>query len=310
MGRRDTGVVTPHQQRAVWPALPFVEWKDTLDTLHMFTQVVGKVRLALSPAEPEWGQVPLYPTARGLSTSVMPWNDMSLDLEFDLLAHELVLRNSRGRVTRIPLTGRSVARFYREVMDALDVMGVKVAIWPVPVEIPNPIPFEEDERDTYDPSAVERFFDVLTRVARVLHEHRAEFRGRTSPVNFFWGTFDLANARYSGAPATPPEGADVIIRGSYDVEQIVAGFWPGDERFPESAFFAYAYPKPDGVEHASVEPPSAAWNEETGLFVVRYEDVRAADDPTYAIHTFLDSTYTACATLRGWSPALVQRNFA
>jgi hypothetical protein len=291
-----------------WPALPYPEWKDTLDTLHMFTQVVGKVRLALAPDEPQWAQVPLYVTARGLSTSMMPWEDTALDMEFDFVDHELIVRTSPGEVVRIALAGHSVVQFYREVTAALEKLGVNVAIWPMAVEIPDPIPFEQDERDSYDASAVERFFDALTRVTRLMHEHRAEFRGRTTPVHFFWGTFDLANSRYSGEKATPPPGADSITRRSYDVEQITCGWWPGDARLEEPAFYAYAYPQPDRIDRASVGPAGAFWSSEHGLFLLRYDDARAFSDPRAAVREFFDSTYTACAALLGWSPALVQRN--
>jgi hypothetical protein len=274
----------------------------------MFTQVAGKIRLALAPEEPQWAQVPLYPTARGLSTSAMPWQDGSLDIEFDLLAHELVIRTSPGAVVRIPLTDRSVARFYADVMSALEKLGVNVSIWPMPVEVADPIPFEQDDQHaTYDPRAVEQFFDVLTRVARILHEYRAEFRGRTSPVQFFWGTFDLANTRFSGVPAPPPPDADVILRRAHDTEQIAVGFWPGDGRFEEAAFFAYAFPQPEEIERTTVTPPSAFWSAEQGLFLLRYDDARAEPDPGTAIRDFFDSSYTACAALMGWSPDLVER---
>jgi hypothetical protein len=291
-----------------WPALPYAEWKDTLDTLHMFTQVVGKVRLALAPDEPQWAQVPLYVTARGLSTSMMPWDDTALDIEFDFIDHDLVVRTSPGEVVRIALAGHSVAEFYREVMAALEKLGVNVSIWPVPVEIPDPIPFEKDERNSYDASAVARFFDALTRVTRVMHEHRSEYRGRTSAVHFFWGTFDLANARYSGETAAPPPGADSITLRSYDVEQITCGWWPGDARFEEPAFYAYAYPQPARIERATIAPANAFWSGEAGLFLLRYDDARAASDPGAVLREFFDSTYTACASLLGWSPGLVQRN--
>jgi hypothetical protein len=289
-----------------WPPLPYEPWKETLDTLHMFTQIVGKVRLELAPDEPQWAHVPLYPTARGLWTSAMPWADGSIDMEFDLIDHVLVIRASRGAVVRVPLVDRSVADFYREVMAALDEVGVNVAISTTPDEFANPIPFPDDRvHHSYDREAVGRFFDALNRAAAVLHEHRSAFRGRTSPVQFFWGSFDLANSRYSGAPAEPPPGADMILRRSYDVEQITAGFWAGDERIPEPAFFAYAYPQPEGVQHASIGPDRAFWSGEHGLFLLRYDDVRTEPEPAASVRQFLESTYSACASLLGWSPSLV-----
>jgi Family of unknown function (DUF5996) len=290
---------------SAWPALPYTEWRDTLDTLHMFTQIVGKVRLALAPDEPQWGQVPLYLTARGLSTSAMPWADGTIDIEFDLVGHELVIRASHGLVKRIPLTDRSVADFYREVMADLDQLGVNVSIYETPVEFADPIPFPDDDtHKTYDPGAVARYFDALGRVAAVMHEYRGRFRGRTSPVHFFWGTFDLANTRYSGAPAEPPPVADPITRASYNVEQISVGFWPGDERIAEAAFFAYGYPKPDQIAEAAIDPGPAFWSEENGLFLLRYDDMRGEPDPLAAIRQFFDSSYQACASRLGWSPSL------
>jgi len=289
----------------VWPALPYGEWRETLDTLHMFTQIVGKVRLRLAPDEPEWAQVPLYPTARGLSTSAMPWADGTIDMEFDLIDHELVIRASQGGVARIPLAGRSVASFYREFMAELDTLGVNLSIYTMPVEFANPIPFPDDEvHHSYDRDAVRRFFDGLSRIAAVMHAYRARFRGRTSPVSFFWGSFDLANARYSGAPAEPSADADVITRRSHDAEQIVVGFWPGDERTPEAAFFAYGYPQPEGIDDATIAPDNTYWSAEQGLFILRYDDLRRESEPEVVLRRFFDSTYEACASRLGWSPSL------
>jgi hypothetical protein len=289
-----------------WPALPYGEWRDTLDTLHMFTQIVGKVRLALAPDEPQWAQVPLYPTARGLSTSAMPWDDGTIDMEFDLIDHELVVRASHGAVARVSLLEHSVADFYRDVLAELEHLGVHLSIYTMPVEFAAPIPFPDDTaHHSYDRDAVGRFFDALSRAAAIMHEYRARFRGRTSPVHFFWGSFDLANSRYSGAVAEPPADADVIMRRSHDVEQIVIGFWPGDERIPETAFFSYAYPQPDRIAHASIAPEPAFWSDEHGLFLLRYDDMRSSSDPDAAARQFFDSTYTACATLLSWSPTLV-----
>jgi hypothetical protein len=236
----------------------------------------------------------------------MPWADRSIDMEFDFIDHVLVVRDSHGALARISLEDRSVADFYREVMRTLDDIGVNVSIRTMPSEFANPIPFPDDEQHhSYDREAVGRFFDALSRVAAVMHEHRGRFRGKTSPVHFFWGTFDLANTRYSGAPADPPPDADLIIRRSHDAEQIAAGFWAGDDRFQEAAFYAYAYPQPEGIEHAAIGPPPAFWNAEQGLLLLRYEDVRTAPDPAASVREFLQSTYAACASLLGWSPSLV-----
>jgi hypothetical protein len=288
-----------------WPSLAYTDWRETLDTLHMFTQIVGKVRLALAPDEPQWAQVPLYPTARGLSTSAMPWADGTIDIEFDLIDHVLVIRASHGGLARVALVDHSVAEFYADVMAALDRLGVNISIYETPVEFANPIPFPDDvTHRSYDRAAVARFFDALGRVAAVMHEYRARFRGRTSPVHFFWGTFDLANTRYSGAAAEPPPDADPITLRSYDVEQITVGFWPGDERIPESAFFAYGYPQPAGIQDVPIAPANARWSAEHGLFLLPYDDVRRAPKPELAVREFFDTTYAACAALMGWSQSL------
>ena len=282
-----------------WPDLPYESWRPTRDTLHLYTQVVGKLRLALSPFEPQWANVPLYLTARGLTTSPVPWESGTFDAEFDLFDHALVLRTSGGGVTRVPLRG-AVADFHAAVMEALRGLGIDVSISELPSELPDPIPFPLDRvHDTYDGAQAQRFFQVLVRVDVVMKRHRARFRGRTSPVQFFWGSFDLANTRYSGRPATPPPGVGTIMRLSEDAEQVCAGFWPGDPRTPVPAFFAYGYPRPPEIEAA------AGWVEEAGLFLLPYAEVRAAPDPGAALLDFLERTYKACATRLGWDADLV-----
>ena len=292
-------------QVSEWPDLPFEPWRPTKETLHRYTQVIGKVRLALSPFEPEWANVPLYVTARGLTTSPVPSGTGTFDAEFDLFDHVLVLRTSEGGLARVALRG-AVADFYRAVMEALAGLGVSVHVSELPSEIPDPIPFPVDrEHHTYDGAQAHRFWQVLARVDMVMKRHRARFRGRTSPVHFFWGSFDLANTRFSGRPATPPPGADTIMRYSEDAEQICAGFWSGDDRMPAPAFFAYGYPRPDGIERSAPRPSAARWAEDQGLFLLPYDAVRAAPVPAAAILEFLDSTYDACAASLGWSPDLV-----
>jgi hypothetical protein len=287
-----------------WPELPYRAWRDTRDTLHMYTQVVGKLRLALAPFEPQWAEVPLYLTARGLTTSPMPLGLRTLEVNFDLIDHRLYLATSDGDVRRITLGPRTVAAFYREFVNALDELDAGVEFTAAPSEVPDPTPFAEDTRHgSYDADAVNRFFRVLSQVDLVLKEHRASFRGRHTPVQFFWGTFDLAYTRYSGRDAEP-YGDDVIMRRGTDAEQIAAGWWPGSEQFPEAAFFSFAYPKPDGIEREEVSPAGAAWNGDLGEFILRYDDARAAPDPRAAILEFLDRTYDIAARLCRWDPAL------
>lgn len=289
-----------------WPALPYEEWRPTRDTLHMYTQIIGKLRLAQSPFEPEWGNVPLYLTARGLSSSPVPVGLRSFDTEFDFFDHALVVRTTEGGVERIPLRGQAVAEFYEEVRQALGRLGMAITITDRPCEVPDPIPFPRDTvHQTYDPDSAHRFWQVLSRIDVVMKRHRAEFRGRTTPVQLFWGTFDLANTRYSGRPASPPPGADTIMRFSEDAEQISAGFWPGDERTRYPAFYAYGYPRPAGIELATVQPAQARWDENSGLFLLAYDAVRTAPDPEQAILDFLGSTYEACAERMGWSVDLI-----
>jgi hypothetical protein len=287
-----------------WPELPYSEWKDTCATLHMYTQVIGKLRLALSPFEPEWANVPLYVTARGLSTSPVPAGGRTFDAEFDFIDHALVVRSTDGGTERRPLGG-SVAEFYEDVVRILRSLQVEVAISIIPSEVSNPIPFPDDRiHNTYVPAHVERFHQALTRVDAALKAYRAGFRGRTTPVHFFWGSFDLAVTRYSGRPAQPAPGAGVIERMSGDAEQICAGWWPGNERVPYPAFFAYAYPRPEGIESATVRPWEGVWDAVAGEFLLPYEAARSAADPQRAILDFLTSTYEAGAELLGWDPEL------
>jgi hypothetical protein len=272
----------------------------------MYTQVLGKLRLALSPFEPQWGNVPLYVTARGLTTSPLPVGLRTLDAELDLIDHVLVLRTSDGRIERRPLGG-SVADFYRDVMSALATVQIDVSISVLPSEVANPIPFPDDTTHaTYEPAQAARFFQVLSMVDLVLRQHRAGFRGRTTPVHFFWGTFDLALVRYSGRPATPPPGGGVIGRFGGDAEQVCVGWWPGDERLRNAAFFAYAYPKPEGIEQATIAPAGAAWSAEAGEFILPYDTARADSDPRQAILDFARSTYASGAALMGWDSDLTQ----
>jgi hypothetical protein len=287
-----------------WPELPYEAWRATRDTLHMYLQIVGKVRLALAPMEPQWGQVPLYVTARGLNTSPIPHPAGVFDIDVDFVDHVVAVRTVRGSVKRIQLEPRSVAAFYDEFMAALADAGVPVTITELPSEVPNPIPFPDDvEHASYEPELANRFWRALVSADAVLKEHRAQFPGKTSPVQFYWGSFDLAYYRFSGRPVTPPPDADVITRYGGDAEQAGAGFWPGDARLTEPAFFAYTYPRPDGIEQAEIEPAAARWSVELGEFLLPYEAVRTAADPRRALLDFLETTYQAGAHFAGWGPS-------
>jgi hypothetical protein len=289
-----------------WPEIPYEAWKQTKDTLHMYTQVIGKLRLVLSPPEPEWAHVAMYVTARGLTTGPIPYEGRTFQVDFDLIDHALTISASDGGSHRIALVPRTVADFYDLVMNGLRSLGLTVEISTMPQEVSDPIPFPEDTvHHSYDPDAVTRFWRVLVQVDTVIRVHRASYFGRSSLVNFFWGTFDLACTRYSGRPAEPPPGAGIIHRRSADAEQICAGFWPGDDRYAHPAFFSYIYPKPDGFERAQVLPPAASWRDEMGEFALPYDDIRTGPSPANDLLAFLTSTYDAGATLAGWEPRSV-----
>jgi hypothetical protein len=292
--------------REVWPELPYTAWKDTLDTLHMKVQVVGKVRLALTPPEPQWANVALYVTARGLTTTPMESGDIIFQVDVDLIDHQVVIKTTGGAARHIGIGDGSVAAFYADFMSHLKGLGVDVHFRAEPDEVPDPIPFAEDTVHTaYEPEWANRFFRLLSRVDLVLKEHRSRFMGRTSAVHFFWGSFDLACTRFSGRPAEPPPGAGLIARRSEDAEQICVGFWPGNQRFPDAAFVSYTYPKPEGIERVAIQPAGAGWNTELGEFALRYEDVRKSPSPRDQILRFCESTYAAGARLRGWDGNLV-----
>ena len=294
------------QTATAWPALPYEVWRGTRDTLHMYTQILGKLRLALSPFEPQWAHVTLYVSSRGLTTSPIPVGLRTIDLELDLLSHELVARSSDGALFRRPLGG-AVADFYREVTQVLQRMHVDVSISTMPQEVSDPIPFPDDRvHSTYDEAHATRFFQVLSMVDVVMKEHRARFRGRTSPVHFFWGTFDLALARYSGRRIEPPADSGFLARLGGDAEMVCGGWWPGDERTTHSAFFAYAHPAPEGIEAVKVHPASAAWSAGAREFLLPYDSVRAERDPHQAILDFLGSTYDGAAKLLGMDPGLTE----
>ncbi len=244
-----------------WPALPFDSWKDTCETLHMWTQVVGKVRLALTPLVNHWWNVPLYVTARGLTTSRIPYGARAFELTFDFLARELVLETSEGTVKKLALQPQTVADFYRDCMAMLRDEGIEVKIWHMPVEVPNPIPFDQDTvHRSYDAEKAEVFWRILLTVDAAFQQFRAEFIGKASPVHFFWGSFDLAVSRFSGRKAPERPGADPITREAYSHEVSSVGWWPGGGNVAGPAFYSYAAPAPEGFSSARVRPDAARWD--------------------------------------------------
>jgi uncharacterized protein DUF5996 len=289
-----------------WLPLPYAEWRETRDTLHRYTQIVGKLRLALSPFEPHWMNVPLYVTARGLTTSPMPVGSRTLEASFDFIDNTLVLASSDGGVERRVLGG-TVADLYADLMRGLDRLRVEVRLSLVPSEVDDPIPFPRDRtHQAYDPAQALRFHDVLSRIDAVLKEHHAAFFGKSPPVCFFWGTFDLAVVRSAGKRVAPRREAKTIERFSGTAEQICAGWWPGDPHHPDPAFYAYAWPKPAGIETSAIGPAGAAWSPIIKEFVLPYATVQGSADPRATILEFLRSTYTVGARMLGWPDDLTR----
>jgi hypothetical protein len=291
-----------------WPALPFEAWNDTRETLHMWTQIVGKTRLELCPEENHWWHVTFYVTARGLTTSPMPYNGRTFDAEFDFVDHVLRIRTSSGDLRTLALKPQSVADFYAEYLKTLRELGINITIrHPQPDEVPNPIPFSEDRvHSSYDRAAAHRFGVVLTHADAIMKKFRGRFYGKSSPVHFFWGSFDLAVTRFSGKRAPERPGVDPITRKAYSHEEISGGFWPGDSRFPHAAFYSYAAPAPAGFEKERVKPDAAFYSEQLGEFLLKYDDVRKTPSPGDTAMDFLQSTYEAGARLAGWDRAALE----
>ena len=300
---------------ASWPRLPLAEWDDTRATLQLWTQIVGKTRLRLAPFQNHWWHCTLYLTARGFGTTAMPVGERTLDIEFDFIAHELVARTDNGRSRALPLVPQTVADFYRRYRAMLRELEAEVRIWPVPQEVPDPIPFAEDRTHAaYDGDAAQRFLRALAQADRLLKQFRAGFWGKCSPVHFWWGGLDLSCTRFSGRPAPPHPGgipnlADWVTREAYSRECISVGWWPGGGGTPvnEPAFYAYAYPEPPGCPEAVVRPsPAAAYHPVMREWILPYEAVRSAPDPEATVLEFAQSTYETAANLGGWDRAALE----
>lgn len=305
---------SPNVSSGPWPSLPWEEWKDTAKTLHLWMQIVGKVRTVQSPWTNHSWHVPLYLTSRGMTTSPIPHGHRTFDLAFDFFSHELRITTSEGDLSSIELRPRSVANFHDELMGKLDELGYPVEIYPIPAELPDPvIPYPEDDTHaSYDPQYAERFWRVILSADRVFKRFRAEFVGKASPVHFFWGSFDLAVTRFSGrpAPAHPggvPNFPDWIAREAYSHEVSSAGFWPGNDANPQPIFYCYAYPAPEGFAAAPVEPAEAYYDEGLYEFVLPYEQMRRLDDPEAALMRFLETTYAAAADAAMWDRDDIER---
>src|SRR5271155_2748967 len=291
-----------------WPELPLDAWQDTYATLHMWTQIVGKVRLALTPLINHWWEVPLYVNARGLTTSAIPYADGIFEIQFDFIEHKLQIQTSWGPSRTLPLKPQSVADFYAAFMSALQSLGIEVKIWTMPCEVPNPVRFESDtQHASYDPEYAHRFWQILILCANAFQEFRAGFIGKDSPVHFFWGSFDLAVTRFSGRRAPERVGADPVTREAYSHEAISVGFWPGGGAVNDTAFYAYAAPEPAGYGGRPVRPPNAFYSEEMHEFFLKYEDVRTSETPQNVLLEFCQSTYDAGADLAAWDRANLER---
>jgi hypothetical protein len=288
-----------------WPSLPLAAWKDTYATLHMWTQIVGKVRLALTPKVNHWWNVALHVSARGLTTSVIPHGQRVLEMEFDFIEHKLVIRTNDPATKTIALGPRSVADFYKEFMSVLQSLDINVEIWRMPVEVPNPVPFDQDTvHASYDPEYARRLWRILVSTDEVFKVFRSRFIGKSSPVHFFWGGFDLAVTRFSGRRAPERNDPDPVLRKimreAYSHEVISAGWWPGGGPVEDAAFYAYAAPEPPGFAQQPARPQKAFYSKDVGEFLLMYDDVRKASSPTTVLLDFLESTYEAGATLGKW----------
>jgi hypothetical protein len=291
-----------------WPELPLEAWQDTYDTLHMWTQIVGKVRKTLTPLVNHWWNVTFYVTARGLTTSPIPYQDRTFEIAFDFIDHKLDVRTCDGLTKRLDLAPRTVADFYNDVMGTLHSLGLDVKIHATPDEVANPIPFAEDRtHKSYDPESSNRFWRILVSVDSVFKEFRGGFIGKCSPVHFFWGSSDLAVTRFSGRRASERPGADAITREAYSHEVSSAGFWPGGGEIKGAAFYSYMAPEPSGFKIHPVRPQKAFYHSGMSEFFLMYDDVRRAEAPRDMLLEFLQSTYEAGANLAKWDRAALER---
>jgi Family of unknown function (DUF5996) len=300
------GAVMNNAPQLSWPELPTATWRETYDTLHLWTQIVGKIRFARTPWLNHSWHVSLYVTARGLTTSPIPDGNRTFQIDFDFIDHVLRISDNDGAERQFALAGQSVASFFAATMAALAELGIRVEINEMPNERPEPIPFSQDRgHSSYDPNAVRRFFQILVGADRVFKQFRTGFLGKASPVHFFWGSFDLATTRFSGrrAPRHPggvPNLPDAVACEAYSHEESSAGFWPGGGAIDYPAFYSYAYPEPAGYRTTSVRPDAAFFSEALGEFIMPYDAVRAADDPDRMLLEFLQSTYEAAANAAKW----------
>jgi hypothetical protein len=298
---------------ADWPDLPLSEWADTCATLHLWTQVVGKIRMAHAPMVNHWWQVCLYVTCRGLTTSPIPVGGKTFQIDFDFIGHALRIQTSSGEIETVALGPRTVADFYTEVMGRLRGLGLETRIWTMPVEIPDAIPFEHDTTHAaYDPDYVNRFWRIMVQVDRLLTAFRSRYLGKVSPVHFFWGSFDMAVTRFSGRVAPQlvskaPNLGEWVMAEAYSHEVSSCGFWPGNGGFGKAAFYSYAYPEPKGFGSASISPAATYYDPSLGQHILPYDAVRQSASPDEDVMRYLLDTYEAAADLSGWDRAALER---
>jgi hypothetical protein len=297
-----------------WPALPFSAWSDTCQTLQLWMQIAGKISLKLRPFLNEWWQIAFHLTPRGLTTGTMPLTDrIVFSINFDFIDHSVKIIASDGRRAALPLSPRTVARFYREMMEALGGLGIAVSIDPRPREIPGAIPCDTDEiHSSYDPASVRNWWQIMLSTEQVIERFRSDFVGKSSPIHFFWGSFDLNHTRFSGKPATPPKGAPRFVQLGEDQENFSCGFWPGNTTMSgitlgRPAFYSYIYPEPPGFKEARAVPTGAAYDPRLGEFILPLDEVRRSDDPAGTLLQFFQSTYDAAAESAHWDRARLER---
>jgi Family of unknown function (DUF5996) len=295
--------------RAAWPSLPLAEWRATRETLHMWLQIVGKTRLALAPMQNHWWHVPLYVTARGLTTTPMPYGTRAFEVEFDFIDHQLRVETNDGVVRSLALRPQAVADFYEAYLRLLASLSITVRLWPVPVEVDHTTPFPTDRvHASYDAGQVRRFFDMLLQADRITKRFQGRFLGKSSPVHFFWGAFDLALTRFSGRRAPEPKAGEwSVLREANSHEEFSVGFWPGSASVTEPAFYAYARPEPEGLADTAIRPGAASYDRELSDFVLPYEAVRTAPSPDDLVLDFYQSTYAASANLARWDRGALDR---
>ena len=298
-----------------WPALPLEKWKDTYATLHMWVQIIGKIRLVQTPLINHWWNTTLYATPRGLTTSAMPYGTRTFQIDFDFLDHQLRIETSHGEKRSLALKPQSVADFYRDTMEALRSLDMAVNVWTMPVEVEDRTPFEQDQRRcAYDPEYANRCWRIVMQATRVLTEFRSRFLGKVSPVHFFWGAFDLAVTRFSGRPAPKHPGAPNLARfvaqEAYSHEVSSCGFWPGGGPVDRPVFYAYAYPEPEGFKDYRIEPPEAFYHADMKEFLLPYDVVRTAKHPDHVLLAFVQTTYEAAANLGQWDRPTLERGSA